>query len=152
MIKKFDLIEGAYYMGVCRNTNIAKWHEGMFIFINLQFNRPYLETINYYGDVKNINTDGFIPTKLITINVDNILKAKNDHDYKNYARKIYLNLNNCNLNGEIWKDIFGYEGLYMVSNLGRVKILKGNRIMKQNFSREYLILGLTDNNKKTKNL
>ena len=24
---------------------------------------------------------------------------------------------------EIWKDIQGYEGLYQVSNLGRVKIL-----------------------------
>lgn len=25
---------------------------------------------------------------------------------------------------EIWKDIVGYEGLYQVSNLGRVKSLK----------------------------
>lgn len=27
---------------------------------------------------------------------------------------------------EIWKDIKGYEGLYQVSNLGRVKRLKVN--------------------------
>ena len=27
-------------------------------------------------------------------------------------------------NNEIWKDIFGYEGLYQVSNLGRVRSLK----------------------------
>ena len=26
--------------------------------------------------------------------------------------------------GEIWKDIKGYEGLYQVSNLGRIKSLK----------------------------
>ena len=25
---------------------------------------------------------------------------------------------------EIWKDIVGYEGLYQISNLGRVKSLK----------------------------
>lgn len=29
----------------------------------------------------------------------------------------------CNLEEEIWKDIQGYEGIYMVSNLGRVKSL-----------------------------
>ncbi len=28
---------------------------------------------------------------------------------------------------EIWKDINGYEGLYQISNLGRVKSLKDNR-------------------------
>ena len=28
---------------------------------------------------------------------------------------------------EIWKDIQGYEGLYQVSNLGRVKSLNYNR-------------------------
>ena len=30
---------------------------------------------------------------------------------------------------EIWKDIVGYEGLYKVSNLGRVKSLRLNKIM-----------------------
>lgn len=41
------------------------------------------------------------------------------------------------LEGEIWKDIEGYEGLYQVSNLGRVKSLprkgvgKNERILKQ---------------------
>lgn len=27
------------------------------------------------------------------------------------------------MNKEIWKDIIGYEGLYQVSNLGRIKSL-----------------------------
>lgn len=31
---------------------------------------------------------------------------------------------------EIWKDVEGYEGLYQVSNLGRIKSLRTNRILK----------------------
>ena len=38
---------------------------------------------------------------------------------------IYPELNSLNeqpmLNGEVWKDILGWEGLYSVSSLGRVK-------------------------------
>lgn len=34
---------------------------------------------------------------------------------------------------EIWKDITGYEGLYQVSNLGRVKSLSINGITKKGF-------------------
>lgn len=34
------------------------------------------------------------------------------------------------IDGEIWKDVIGYEGLYQVSNMGRVKSLP--RIIKQN--------------------
>lgn len=33
----------------------------------------------------------------------------------------YLNLSIENLNDEIWADIIGFEGLYQVSNMGRVK-------------------------------
>lgn len=32
---------------------------------------------------------------------------------------------------ELWKDIQGYEGLYQVSNLGRVKNVKRGRLLKQ---------------------
>lgn len=38
---------------------------------------------------------------------------------------------------EIWKDIKGYEGLYQVSNLGRVKSLK---------NREKILKPFSDNN------
>lgn len=38
---------------------------------------------------------------------------------------------------EIWKDIFGYEGIYMISNLGRVKALK-RRIKNKHDSFYYL--------------
>ena len=37
--------------------------------------------------------------------------------------KVYENLSLENLEGEIWKDVIGYEGIYQVSNLGRVKSL-----------------------------
>lgn len=33
---------------------------------------------------------------------------------------------------EFWKDIEGYEGLYRVSNVGQVKSLKSNKILKPN--------------------
>lgn len=31
---------------------------------------------------------------------------------------------------EIWKEIIGYEGLYEVSNLGKVRNMKTGRILK----------------------
>lgn len=58
---------------------------------------------------------------------------------------------------EIWKDIPDYEGLYQVSNLGRIKSLPRNgtikqeRILKQVLdSNGYLIVGLWKNNKSKK--
>lgn len=36
-----------------------------------------------------------------------------------------------NIKKEIWKDIKGYEGLYQVSNFGRIKNIRTNRILKQ---------------------
>ena len=66
---------------------------------------------------------------------------------------MYRNLNIENLEGEIWKDIEGYESLYQVSNMGRVKALNYNRsgkekIMKQSFEKDgYLRVGLTKDRK-----
>lgn len=39
--------------------------------------------------------------------------------------------NECKCEEESWKPVVGYEGLYMVSNTGRVKSLKRNIILKQ---------------------
>ena len=51
---------------------------------------------------------------------------------------------------EIWKDIEGYEGLYQVSNLGRVKRLNTNRILKSAInSQGYLRVGLCKNSTKS---
>ena len=56
---------------------------------------------------------------------------------------------------EIWKDIVGYEGLYQVSNLGRVKSLKKYKplIMKQNLDNTgYYMVGIRKDNKQTRYL
>jgi len=42
---------------------------------------------------------------------------------------------------EIWKDIEGYEGIYQVSSLGRVKRLKGVRCKEDRFIKYYLNKG-----------
>ena len=155
MIDKINLKEDVYYIGTCRNTNIARWHKGKFIFINFQFGNPYIETIDYYGDVKDISIDGFIPIGEITIDVDRIMNERNAQDYKNSARNIYRNLKCKNLYGEIWKPVPEYEGLYDVSNLGRIKKhgYPGiDTIMCQNFSEGYLVIGLSGYDHKRKTL
>lgn len=69
---------------------------------------------------------------------------------------MYRNLNLEDLQGEIWKDVDGYVGLYKVSNFGRIKSICLNRfdkngkkynkkpiIMKQSFtSTGYLMVNL----------
>ena len=50
---------------------------------------------------------------------------------------------------EIWKDIKGYEGLYQVSNLGRVKSERKNRLLKPRLQKNgYLRVNLYDKNSK----
>lgn len=57
-----------------------------------------------------------------------------------------------NLEGEIWKPVVGYEGKYMVSNMGRIKSLSYLRTGKEKllsllFSKSgYLFTSLTKNN------
>lgn len=53
------------------------------------------------------------------------------------------------MNKEIWKDVVGYEGLYQVSNLGRVKSLfRYKKILKQfEDNKGYLRVTLYKNNK-----
>lgn len=46
---------------------------------------------------------------------------------------------------EIWKDIEGYEGLYRVSNMGRIYGVKNNIIRKPSERRFYLRVNLTKN-------
>lgn len=55
------------------------------------------------------------------------------------------------MNNEIWKDIKEYEGLYQVSNLGRIKSLKfgKEKILKPiNHTGGYLCVDLSKNNKR----
>lgn len=50
---------------------------------------------------------------------------------------------------EIWKDIKNYEGLYQVSNLGRVKSLRRNKVLSPSLTtkKEYLGVSLCKNGK-----
>jgi hypothetical protein len=43
---------------------------------------------------------------------------------ENTKIKPYLNLSLEDMDGEEWKDIIGYDGIYMISNLGRVKSME----------------------------
>lgn len=64
-------------------------------------------------------------------------------DRKNSDSYYSLNLND--LEGEEWRDIIGYEGLYMVSNMGRIKSFYNNkmRIIKASKrSDDYISVGL----------
>jgi hypothetical protein len=74
--------------------------------------------------------------------------------------EIYENLSLGDMEGEVWKDIKGYEGLYQVSNMGRVKSLEKKckccgggvrtircKILKQTpYSNGYLMLSLSKEN------
>jgi len=47
---------------------------------------------------------------------------------------------------EIWKDIKGYERLYQVSNLGNIKSLRNNIILKQRLDKDgYCLVKLSNN-------
>ena len=53
---------------------------------------------------------------------------------------------------EIWKDIKGYEGIYLISNKGKIKRKDTNHLMKISINREYLSVKLTDKNCKRRHL
>lgn len=59
-----------------------------------------------------------------------------------------------NLEGEIWKPIMGYEELYLISNLGRVKSLRQGHLMKPYISNNgyYMVCLSKDNIQKHKQL
>lgn len=50
------------------------------------------------------------------------------------SNEYYLNNSLINIEGEIWKDIKGYEGLYQISNKGRIKALEKISTIKSNNS------------------
>lgn len=54
---------------------------------------------------------------------------------------------NYNIEEEVWKEIEGYEGLYQISTLGRVRSMKRSIFMKPKDTKDYLMVGLTKNKK-----
>jgi hypothetical protein len=51
---------------------------------------------------------------------------------------------------EEWKDIEGYEGIYLISNLGRCRNIKNGNLMKVNNSFKYPRYALSNNGKTEK--
>lgn len=47
---------------------------------------------------------------------------------------------------EIWKDIKNYEGLYQISNTGKVRSLRRNKILKHSLWQGYPVVQLSNNN------
>lgn len=81
----------------------------------------------------------------LNCNIDNITWT-NNVGTKNVYHRIDFNTND--LEGEIWKDIVNYEGLYAVSNKGRVKSLErdiptSNRIIHKSAQ---ILTPILDNN------
>ena len=74
-------------------------------------------------------------------------KAKKKHEEK----RAMFNTNLEDMPGEIWKDIENFEGLYQISNKGRVKSLVNNIIMIPNISnRGYYRIDLRKKGKTTR--
>ena len=65
-IAKEDLIPGAWYIGNSRSTNIAQWFpKGGFHFPRYKMSGHYIDNIPHFSD--NVNTDVFIPIKMIEL-------------------------------------------------------------------------------------
>lgn len=73
----------------------------------------------------------------------------------------YLNLSLTDIDGEIWKDVKDYEGIYQVSNFGRVKSLdridcKGQhrkeKIISQAFDEDGYLIGNLSKDRKRKSV
>jgi len=64
IIKKENLIDGAFYFGLCRNASIAKWDtkENVFWYLRFKFNTKFFEKINHISD--DDGYDLFLPTKM----------------------------------------------------------------------------------------
>ncbi len=57
------------------------------------------------------------------------------------------------LKNEIWKDIEGYENLYKISNMGRVKSIKNDNLLRLSTQIDgYIKVGLSKNNKQSSKL
>jgi len=52
VIKKDDLINGAYYQGNCRNSNVAMWNakDNCFVYMRTKFTNVYKDKINHIAD------------------------------------------------------------------------------------------------------
>jgi len=52
LLRKEELVHGAYYRGTCRNAEVARWHAGAerFLYARTKFGSKYLEPIAHPVD------------------------------------------------------------------------------------------------------
>lgn len=60
----------------------------------------------------------------------------------------WKNLSLVDIPGEVWMDVIGYEGLYRISNMGRVFIVKKGVMMTLKNNKGYKYVFLSKNDKK----
>ena len=55
LLRKEELVHGAYYRGSCRNTEVARWHAGgqAFVHPRRKFGETFLESIRHPADERN---------------------------------------------------------------------------------------------------
>ena len=107
--------------------------------------------------INNLVAQAFIPNPNNKTNTIHINRDKSD----NCVENIKWSMNVKSLSGETWKDIENYEGVYQVSDLGRVKSLERYIVRKNGYTQliyekvlnpcinthGYLALSLHKNNK-----
>lgn len=67
--------------------------------------------------------------------IDELGLCESDYEKVDVNSTRWLNL--VDFKNEIWRDVIGFEGLYEVSNYGRVKSLYNNIILKQGKNNNY---------------
>jgi hypothetical protein len=85
------------------------------------------------------------------------------HNYSEIINRFY-SISDIDLKNEIWKDIEGFEGIYQISDLARVKslaryvpmkneipTLRRERILKPSYAYGYALVGLSKNKVKKSN-
>ena len=81
-IPKREMEDGAYYVGWCRNTCVAKWDGEQKNFIHIGYSFGFnLDRIEHFDDVAKKHTDGFVP-------FEKIENPKKDRRYHEYVKKI----------------------------------------------------------------
>ncbi len=67
VIRKSDLVNEGYYVGLCRNANVAQWDEynQEFIYIRWKLGGQRLDTIKHLEDEQGTSWDAFVPLKYI---------------------------------------------------------------------------------------
>jgi hypothetical protein len=67
MLTKDKLKHGRWYVGRCRNSNVAMWNgqREVFVYIREKLGDIFLEEIQHIEDEKYSRTDAFRPMKLL---------------------------------------------------------------------------------------